>query len=239
MPATTGVSAVPMGRPGGELQVGPVPGFYLSSSAHVAPEGTPIMQGSLMVEPDRWLGVPGLVLGARVFGEGGDTPLEPYIGYRRSVDDGLSLGAGLFGTHASSTRQLATYSATRAGGEAALDARIFESEWFALHLQGAVAGTYIDASGEYCVDGNGIAMDCDVGEPAKNTMIDGEQSGVYPSATGTIALAFAKGRDGLFDGARIALMFATGTMPMVQNGMKTDSEAYASAGLTLTLGIAD
>lgn len=228
-----------MGRPGGEAQVGPVPGFFLSSSAHAKAEGTPIMQASLLVEPDRWLRVPGLVLGARVFGESGDSPGEPYIGYRRRVHEGIALGAAVYGTHATSTRQLATYHATRVGGEAALDAQLYDSEWFGLHLQGAFAGTYIDARGEYCVDSMGIAKDCEIGTQATNTMIEGEQSGVYPAATGTIALAFAKGRDGVFDGARLALMFATGTMPLMRDGAKTGDETYASAGLTLTLGIAD
>jgi hypothetical protein len=70
-------------------------------------------------------------------------------------------------------------------------------------------------------------------------MIDGKQTGVYPAATGSLALDFAKGRDGLFDGARIALMFATGTMPLMANGEKTGTDTYTAAGLTLTLGIAD
>jgi hypothetical protein len=240
MPATTGVSAVPIGRPGGEVQVGPVPGFFLSSSAHAKAEGTAIMQGSLMFEPDRWLRVPGLVIGARVFGQSGDSPGEPYIGYRRRVHEGIALGIGTYGTRAKSSQQLASYEATRLGGEAALDAKLWESHWLGLHLQGAVAGTYIDARGEYCIDTMGIAKDCEVGQPpVMNTMIEGKQTGVYPAATGTVALDFAKDRDGVFDGARLALMFATGTMPLMQNGEKIDTETYASAGLTLTLGIAD
>jgi hypothetical protein len=239
MPATTGVSAVPIGRPGGEVQVGPVPGFFLSSSAHAKAEGSPIMQASALLEPDRWLHIPGLVLGARLFGQSGDTPGEPYIGYRSTVAEGIAIGGGVSGTHATSSKQLASYHATRVGGEAALDAELWDSQWLGVHLQGAIAGTYIDAHGEYCVDAMGVAKDCDVGQPATNTMIEGTQSGVYPAATGTIALAFAKGRDGLFDGARLALMFATGTMPLMQNGAKTGNETYASGGLTLTLGIAD
>ena len=33
MPATTGISAIPAGRPGAELQAGFAPGFYLSQAA--------------------------------------------------------------------------------------------------------------------------------------------------------------------------------------------------------------
>jgi hypothetical protein len=239
MPATTGVSAVPINRPGGELQVGPVPGFFLSSSAHAKAEGTPIMQASAIVEPDRWLHLKGLVFGARLFGQSGDTPGEPYIGYRRTVREGLSLGGGLFGTSKQSAQKLASYRATRIGGEAAIDGQVLESEWFGLHVQGAVSGTRIDASGQYCVDAMGVAKDCDIENPAMNTLIDGKQQGIYPAATASIALDFAKGRDGVFDGARLALMFATGSMPIMNNGEKTGTDVYAAGGLTLTLGIAD
>lgn len=239
MPATTGVTAVPIGRPGAEVQAGPVPGFFLSSAARAKSEGAPIMQASAIFEPDRWLRVPGLVLGARLFGQSGDTPGEPYIGYRKKLRDDLAIGGGVYGTSKRSSKQLASYHATRIGAEAALDARVWESTWFGLHVQGAVAATRIDASGEYCVDDTGIAKDCNVDDPAANTLIDGSQEGIYPAATGTIALAFAKGRDGVFDGARLAVMFATGTMPMLRDGMKTGTDTYASGGLTLTLGIAD
>ena len=192
-----------------------------------------------MIEPDRWLRLKGLVLGARLFGQSGDTPGEPYIGYRRTVREGLSLGGGLYGTSKQSSSRLASYKATRIGGEAALDGELWQGEWFAFHLQGAVTATRIDASGEYCIDAMGIAKDCNLDDPTMNTMIDGEQTGVYGAATGSLALAFAKGRDGVFDGARLALMFATGSMPVMANGEKTGTDVYAAAGLTLTLGIAD
>ena len=239
MPATTGVSAVPIARPGGEVQVGPVPGFFLSSSAHAQGQGAPIMQASAMVEPDRWLGIPGLVLGARLFGQNGDTPGEPYIGYRRTVRQDLSIGGGLYGTSKKSEARLASYHATRVGGELALDAQLWESEWFGFHLQGAATATRIDASGQYCVDAMGVAKDCNIEDPSMNTMIDGEQTGVYPAATGSVALTFAKGRDGGFDGARLALMFATGSMPIMKDGSKTGNDTYSAIGLTLTLGIAN
>jgi hypothetical protein len=239
MPATTGVSAVPIGRPGGELQVGPVPGFYLSSSAHAKAQGTGIMQASAMIEPDRCLRVPGLVLGARLYGQEGDTPGEPYVGYRRELQRGLAIGGGVFATHKSSVQKLASYRATRIGGEAALDAQLYETEWFGVHVQGAATATHIAARGEYCVDDMGVAKDCVIDGSMPNTMIDGEQQGIYPAGTATVALAIAKGRDGIFDGARLAFMIATGSMPIMKDGAKTGTDVYTAAGLTLTLGIAD
>src|SRR6185503_15192337 len=118
------------------------------SSAHSTSQGSPIMQLSALVEPDRWVKLPGLVLGARLFGQNGDTPGEPYVGYRRAVRKDMAIGGGIFGTSKSSTAKLASYKATRVGGEAALDAQLFESEWFGFHLQGAVSATRINASGE-------------------------------------------------------------------------------------------
>lgn len=239
MPATTGVTAVPIGRPGAEAQVGLMPGFYLSSSARGETTGAVMQQASLLFEPDRWIGLPGLVLGARAWGKSDDVPVEPYIGYRKELTDGLSVGGGAYGTRQSSRQQLASYRATRVGAEAALDGRVFDSKWVDFHVQGAVSATYIDASGRYCVDEMGRAADCSVDEPSRNTMVDASQTGVYPAATGTLALAFAKGRRGVFDGARLALMFSLGTMPILRDGMKTGTELYTSGGLTLTLGIAD
>ena len=240
MPATTGVSAVPIGRPGGEAQLGPVPGFFLSSSAREQAQGAPIMQASAVFEPDRWIGLPGLVLGARLFGQSGDTPGEPYVGYRRQVGDGLAIGGGVYGTTKRSSKQLASYRATRAGGEAALDATLWEpTSWLGVHVQGAAAATYIDATGTYCVDTMGIAKDCNVDDTSLNTMISGEQSGVYPAGTGTIALDIARGTDSVFAGARLAFLGAVGTMPLVRDGEKTGSDVYAAIGFTLTLGLAN
>src|SRR5262245_41537021 len=86
MPATTGVAAIPAGRPGVEAQVGIVPSYHLSSSAHTG-GGSAVLGAGLMIEPDRWVRAPGLVLGARLFGEEQDTALEPMIGYRRALDE--------------------------------------------------------------------------------------------------------------------------------------------------------
>src|SRR5215475_5902838 len=83
MPATTGISAVPAGRPGAEAQLGVMPGHYLSSSVTTTPRGGATGQATLLIEPDRWVDVPGLVVGGRVFGQGNDSPAEPLVGYRR------------------------------------------------------------------------------------------------------------------------------------------------------------
>src|SRR5262245_14405612 len=81
MPATTGVSAIPSGRPGSEAQFGIMPAYHLSSSVSKA-RGSAVPQVGLLIEPDRWVGFPGLVIGGRVFGDGPDSPAEPMIGYR-------------------------------------------------------------------------------------------------------------------------------------------------------------
>src|SRR5512139_2573994 len=80
MPSTTGISAIPAGKPAGEAQLGGVPAFHLSSSAST-PRGGATGQAAVLVEPDRWIKAPGLVVGARLFGKGEDTPIEPMIGY--------------------------------------------------------------------------------------------------------------------------------------------------------------
>src|SRR5262245_28306733 len=85
MPATTGYSAVPINRPGLEGQLGFVPGFYLSQSAVNAGKGTPMAQLALLLELDRLIHLPGLVFGGRIFGNNGDTPAEPYLGYRHQL----------------------------------------------------------------------------------------------------------------------------------------------------------
>jgi len=60
MPATTGITAMPVGRTALQAQVGVVPGFYGSQSAQNEAKGAPIKHASLLLEPGRALGVPGL-----------------------------------------------------------------------------------------------------------------------------------------------------------------------------------
>jgi hypothetical protein len=237
MPATTGISAVPTGRPGMEAQGGIVPAFFLSKAVQDKAGGAVTSQLSALVEPDRLLGIPGLVLGARVFGQSGDTPGEPYIGYRRQVDEDIAVAGIVYGTSKQSASKLASYHATRVGGEAAIDAKLWAPvSWLGLHAQGALAATVISASGTYCVDDMGIAKDCDITTPANNTMLDGTISGVFPAATATLAVD-VKTRNGLFHGARVAALAAAGEMPLVQSGMQNATGSYYSIGLLLTLAV--
>jgi hypothetical protein len=240
MPATTGVSAIPTGRPGFEAQGGFVPAFFLSSTAQDKSRGSITPELSALVEPDAWLGVPGLILGARLFGNGGDTPGEPYIGYRHKLDDDISIAGVAYGTSKTSSAKLASYHATRFGGEAAVDAQLWHpSQWFALHAQGSVAATSIDASGTYCVDMTGVAIDCDLSMNAMNTKIDGQLSGVFPSASGTLAFDFGRRDHGSFHGARLGVLAAAGQMPLARNGVMETRDFYYSLGGMLTVGFGD
>ena len=239
MPATTGISAVPVGQPGIEAQAGSVPSFYLSQSARDDAKGASIGQLSAVLELDRFIRLPGLIFGGRVFGPAGDTLAEPYLGYRAKVGDTFALGGGVFGTAKGSQMRLASYRGSRFGGEAALDAKVWEpTTWFALHAQAAVSATHISASGTYCIDMNGIAKDCDEENPAMNTMINGSTEGVYPAAAGTLAFDFGRDVSRRFRGARLAALGAVGRMPLVRDGEKTGDGTYATFGLTLTLSLA-
>jgi len=236
MPATTGVSALPAGRPGVEAQAGFVPAYFLSRAVQDKAGGAVASQLSALVEPDRWLGITGLILGARVFGQNGDSPGEPYIGYRHKLDDDIAIGGVAYGTSAHHEARLASYQASRGGAEAAIDAKLWDvTSWLGLHAQGALSATAVSAKGTYCVDPSGIAKDCDTTTPSNNTMIDGNVSGVFPAATATLSVDFHGG--GAFHGARIAAMAAAGQMPLVQNGMQTSTGGYYSIGMLLTLGI--
>lgn len=238
MPATTAVSAIPAGRPGFEAQAGVVPAFYLSRSASNRSGGAPIPQLSALADLDRWLGLPGLLVGARLYGQSQDTPGEPYVGYRRRIDDVLALGGVVYGTSKHSTRALASYHATRIGAEALGDARLWApAPWVGLHLHGSVSLTRIDASGTYCANPDGVAVDCDQQDQSKNTMIDGSLHGTFPAGTVALALDFGRGETGTFHSARLALIAATGQMPLVKAGMQETTSFYTTLGLTLTLGV--
>lgn len=238
MPATTGISAIPTGRPGLEGQLGAVPAFFLSQSPQAKVGGRPVTQLSALLDLDRWLGVPGLFFGGRVFGQKGDTPVEPYLGYRRRLSDDLAVGGVVYGTSQRSSYQLASYRATRLGAELMADARLWApARWFGVHAQATVAATRITASGTYCVDPGGYAIDCDTNDRSSNTMIDATLADVFPS--GTLALAFDFGRrpSGAFHVARLALLAGGGSMPLVRAGEERGTVAYATLGLTLTLGL--
>ena len=241
MPATTGVSAVPVDRPGLELQAGPVPGVFLSQTTRNT-SGSPITQIAALAELDRVIRLPGLIFGARVFGESGDTLLEPYVGYRHRLGARFAIAGGAYGTAKRSQDRLASYHGTRIGGEGAIDAKLFEpASWFAIHGQASIAVTRVFASGTYCVDADGLGQDCSTDNPSTNTMVSGDQRGYYPTAVGTLAFDFARDINRRFGGVQLALMFGGGAMPVIRNGAKVDTSTYATIGatLTVTLGLAD
>jgi hypothetical protein len=237
MPATTAVSAVSAG-PGVEAQVGAVPGFYLSSSAQDKANGAAMTELGAIVDPGRSLGVPGLVFGARMFGSSQDTPGEPIVGYRRAVSDDLSLAGFAFGATKRSSRSLASYHGARYGAEGALDARLLTAgSWLELHVQGAATFSRIVASGTYCANKDGDAIDCDVNDPSVNHFIDSRVSGIYPAGTMSLAADFWRGPENHFHGARVAMLVTAGDMPLIKGGVQQASSQYMSIGMTLTLGL--
>jgi len=239
MPATTAVSAVPLGRAGAEFQAAAVPGYFLSSSVGQSPKGAVITHLSMLVEPDKLIGVPGLIIGGRAVGnsDSGVYP-EAMVGYRSVLDDGRRLAiAGVgFGTHAGTTRQNASYSATRVGAEAALDWRATpDSNWLELHLLGGASVTALNASGVYCLAANGqYGIDC-ADPPANLTRADA--SGVYPALNAGIALDLGRHLPVIFHGGRLALLGAAGTMPTVVGGQQQSARSYFALGLSLAFGL--
>jgi hypothetical protein len=245
MPATTGVSPVPAGRPGAEVQAGFVPGYYLSSAVRKDAEGGSASQASLLFEPDKLVGVPGLLVGGRVVG-GGDSGVYPeaMLGYRRALDEGgvVSASAVAYGTRAEGSANGASYEATRGGVEIGADMRLTpSSRWVELH--GVVSGslTGLAAEGRYCVDDDGrYAVECSTsaaGGATTNTFARAEASGAYGAFNAAIALDFARHLGGVFHGGRLALHGAAGSMPTVASGVQGDARLYSSAGLTLSLGL--
>jgi len=236
MPATTGLSAVPVGRPGVEAQVGVAPGFNASQSAQNEANGTTMNYASALVDFDRWLPFKGLIAGGRLFGRDGDTPLEPYIGYRRQLVEAISLGVVGFGSTKRTEKQAsgvtyASYHGVRVGGEAMLDVEIYPvSPLFRLRAQAAVSVTRILASGRYCVDVDGVAIDCSEDQP--NRVINGKFVGVYPAGTATLVLDLGR-RQGTLHSARIGISGTAGRMPLVLAGEENGQGTYYALGLYL------
>jgi hypothetical protein len=235
MPATTGISALPAQRPSGEVQAAMMPVFFLSDATraeHPGPKASP--QLSAVFEPDSLLGTKGLILGARTWGEGGDSPLEPMIGLRRKLDDHFAIAAIAYGTQARGKEDGAAYRANRLGGELAVDALLIPMGWLDLRLQATVAATFIDASGHYCVLANGEGTDCD--EYSRD--VPGAVSGIFPSATAGAALDIARQSNGIFHGARIAFLAAAGSMPQLRDGIQQQTrDTYRSFGVSVTVGM--
>lgn len=240
MPATTLVPPVPAGNPSVEVGAAVAPGFFLSEGTQREPHGSAMPQLSALFEPDRMLGVPGLFAGLRVAMGGADsgTAAEPMLGYRRTLGDRLAAGLVGFGTHASATQRDAHLTATRIGVEIAADLRVTPvSRWLELHGVLSATLTGIIADGNYCLDGDGYGADCPQEPDPPGTMIDGSASGMYPTVSAGAALAFGNHLAGVFHGARLTLHVAGGTMPAVRYGVQQEAQGYASAGLSLSLGI--
>jgi hypothetical protein len=240
MPTTTAVSAVPSARPDAELQAGIVPGYNLSSAVAESPSGDSISQLAGVLEPDRLLGLPGLLLGARLYGPEEDTALEPMLGYRRAIgaDESLSLAGIAYGTHAAAAKNGASYEATRAGAELALDLRLFSRHrWVEPHVLGSVALTALWAEGTYCTDDAGqYGKDCP--EPPTAPRIEtARAAGAYPSITGGIALDLIRHRDSPFHGGRLVFLLSSGAMPRIIAGDQRSPTPYAAAGLLFSLAV--
>jgi len=251
MPATTGISAQPVGRPGMEGQVGTMPGFYASQAARNDPAGKTMNHASVLVDLDRWLPVKGVLVGGRVFGSDGDTPVEPYLGYRRRLIEGVALGGIVFGSSkrggSMTASPGATYHGVRFGGEAMVDVEVYApNPWFRIRAQGAASLTRILLSGTYCIftgGGNPDPDDPDVGagidcneNSSSNTVISGKVVGLYPAGTATLALDMGR-HEGIFHSVRLALLGSAGRMPLVLSGEDNGSGTYYSLGVSLTVSL--
>ncbi|MBK9032561.1 MAG: hypothetical protein IPL61_14825 [Myxococcales bacterium] len=240
-PATTAISARPAGRPEISAQVAVVPGHYLSAAVVEAPEGAGIGQLAVVVEPDRWVGLPGLVVGGRVFGQDGDTAAEPVIGYRRVLADGrVAVAALASGTVSSATRDQASYRAERGGVELAVDARpLAASRWVEPHLFAGVAVTALSVDGDYCIDVDGrYGVQCP-DPPDTGTRVSAHAGGAYPTGHVGVAAELFRHRRGWFHGGRVAAQLAAGAMPRVVGAQQTSAEGFAAFGLSVSLAVGD
>lgn len=236
MPTTTGLAAVPSARPGFEVQGGIVPGYLLSEATQKPThKGNPTPQALVVAEPGEWLGLGGLVVGARTWGQEGDVAIEPVIGYRHQLDDHFAIALVGYGGKMTGAERSASYRANRLGGELAIDARMLRvASWLAIHGQAAVSTTYLDAHGRYCVDSAGLGVDCD--DDSNDHMIDGVVRGAFTAGTASLALDFGRSSFGTFHVVRVAVLGSAGVMPQVRDGTQRDVARYASLGLALTLG---
>lgn len=232
MPATTAISAVPADRPGLEAQVAVVPAFRLSDAAS-KPGGDDVQQLSVLVEPDRWLGTKGVIVGARSVGDSADNYLEPYAGYRRKTGESSALAVVAYGSHAGADSNGASYSANRGGVEAIADGTMYASHWLGVHAQAALSATALSAKGHYCVGADGIGVDCDK-DVSKDVFVDGSIRGIYPAATGSLALDVARRPEGAIHAIRVAIYFTVGATPRLVDGHQEQGSAYASAGVSLS-----
>ena len=239
MPATTGVSAIPASATGLDVQAGVVPGFYLSNAAQQSTDGAAIPQLSALFDFGAlW---PGLIVGARAYGRSGDAIGEPFVGYRTTLDDGISIAGVVYGTANRAGDRGASYDATRAGAEVMVDARLAQpAKRVAVHGQLSGSMTRIAAHGTYCTSA-GYGVDCsDTGgsDPGDLTA-SAHVSGVYPAGTAKLAIELERDSRRAFHGAELAVLVGVGAMPKVQDGVQIDAAFYASVGLLVTIGFGD
>jgi hypothetical protein len=242
MPGVTGVSAVPAARPDVELQVGAVPGYYLSSAVQEEPRGTSLEQIAVTFEPDRWLSLPGVFAGLRRAGADETHPAtEPMVGYRTFVENErqLALAAVGYGTYASGQERGASYSAVRGGLELGADLRLTPiSKVLELHAFAATALTGLSAEGTYCADADRrFGLDCEEPGNAALPRLSAEARGLYPAVSAGFALEFARHLDTFFHGGRLTLGGAAGTMPRVVGGEQVSASGYTAVELLLSLAL--
>jgi hypothetical protein len=237
----TGIPAPPLERPGVELQVGAIPGYYLSSSVAQDPKAAALPQVAGVFEPDELIHVPGLLAGARYAGNdhsGG--ALEPLLGYRTFLDGGkrFSLATLGFLAYGSAADKGASFTAWRGGLEGGVDARVTgPSKYAELHTNLGATFTAVGAKGDYCLGVDGLyGIDCP-DEPAQRKLTSASASGIFPSAHAGLSLDFGRHLRAPFHGVRLAFDLAGGTLPTVVAGQQHSAKLYGTGGLSLTLGL--
>lgn len=238
VPATTGISPIPAPREGAELQLGVVPGYFMSQTVVEDPRGGGLAGLSVAIDPAKLLGTPGLMVGARLIGPEEDSQLEPIVGYRRSFGGGLgaSIAGFVFGAHSSGEVDGASATSTRLGSEVVTDFRLGPaSRWFEAHLLAGASLQYVNAEGTYCTDpAMQYGQDC---PDVIVTQIDGSAAGAYPAATVGLAGHLGRHRPSVFHGARVFALLTIGAMPTVVGGEQQGATGYLAIGLGLSLSL--
>jgi hypothetical protein len=94
------------------------------------------------------------------------------------------------------------------------------------------------ADGDYCLDQNGkYGIDCpEPGDPP-GQRVHADIAGLFPAASGGVALDIARHLESIFHGGRITLMAGGGTLPHVVGGERTGTKFYGAAGLTALVAL--
>ncbi|HTJ44019.1 MAG TPA: hypothetical protein VL463_18060 [Kofleriaceae bacterium] len=237
VPVATGISPIPRARFDGELQLGAMPGYYMSAATVKEPKGAPLAQFSAVIEPGA--AVPGLIVGGRIFGPGHDTLADPLLGYRASIgaDRRISIAIVGFGSKSSSTEKSASYTMTRGGAEVSGDLRLgVQRPWFEPHINLGLSVTALEASGDYCENPEGYGADCP-DPPALPILHHSSASGVYPAVTAGATLLVGHHHESWIHGARALVLIGAGLMPRVMNDVQVGGQPYVSIGLALSISV--